>query len=89
MLFKLSNLNSNLAVTLGYFNPALNKSFQKYFRCSQLSEIPFTRVRTNFFTCATRLHGTVQSPRVPSKRKVDPCKFLTVQIFFWIRINGL
>ena len=48
MLFKLSNLNSNLAVTLGYFNPALNNSVQKYFRCSQLSEIPFTRVRTNF-----------------------------------------
>ena len=24
MLFKLSNLNSNLAITLGYLNPALN-----------------------------------------------------------------
>ena len=24
MLFKLSNLNSNLALTLGYLNPALN-----------------------------------------------------------------
>ena len=28
MLFKLSNLNSNLALTLGYFNPALNNSVQ-------------------------------------------------------------
>ena len=28
MLFKLSNLNSNLAVTLGYLNPALNNSAQ-------------------------------------------------------------
>ena len=26
MLFKLSNLNSNLALTLGYLNPALNNS---------------------------------------------------------------
>ena len=28
MLFKLSNLNSNLALTLGYLNPALNNSSQ-------------------------------------------------------------
>ena len=33
MLFKLSNLNSNLALTLGYLNPALNNSaltFEKH-----------------------------------------------------------
>ena len=29
MLFKLSNLNSNLALTLGYLNPALNNSALK------------------------------------------------------------
>ena len=36
MLFKLSNLNSNLALTLGYLNPALNNSalFIKYKNCS-------------------------------------------------------
>ena len=28
MLFKLSNLNPNLALTLGYLNPALNNSAQ-------------------------------------------------------------
>ena len=28
MLFKLSNLNSNLALTLGYLNPALNSLAQ-------------------------------------------------------------
>ena len=28
MLFKLSKLNSNLALTLGYLNPALNNSAQ-------------------------------------------------------------
>ena len=31
MLFKLSNLNSNLALTLSYLNPALNNSAQKSF----------------------------------------------------------
>ena len=30
MLFKLSNLNSNLALTLGYLNPALNNSAQVF-----------------------------------------------------------
>ena len=30
MLFKLSNLNSNIALTLGYLNPALNNSAQEY-----------------------------------------------------------
>ena len=36
MLFKLSNLNSNLALTIGYLNPALNNSalFIKYINCS-------------------------------------------------------
>ena len=31
MLFKLSNLNSNLALTLVYLNPALNNSAQGFF----------------------------------------------------------
>ena len=30
MLFKVSNLNSNLALTLGYLNPALNNSAQTH-----------------------------------------------------------
>ena len=30
MLFKLSNLNSNLVLTLGYLNPALNNSVLDY-----------------------------------------------------------
>ena len=42
MPFKLSNLNSNLALTLGYLNPALNNSalneslqsaYKKYHSC--------------------------------------------------------
>ena len=32
MLFKLSNLNSNLALNLGYFNPALNNSAKQQTR---------------------------------------------------------
>ena len=35
MLFKLPNLNSNLALTLGYLNPALNNSTLCYFRGTQ------------------------------------------------------
>ena len=31
MLFKLSNLNSNFALTLGYLNPALNTSALVFF----------------------------------------------------------
>ena len=31
MLFKLSNLNPNLALTLGYLNPALKNSTLKFF----------------------------------------------------------
>ena len=34
MLFKLSNLNPNLALTLGYLSPALNNSAQAVFVCS-------------------------------------------------------
>ena len=36
MLFKLSNQNSNLALTLGYLNPALNNSAQDSGECSHL-----------------------------------------------------
>ena len=31
MLFKLSNMNSNLALTLGYLNPVLNNSALRSF----------------------------------------------------------
>ena len=33
MLFKLSNLNANLALTLGYLNPASNNSAQVLALC--------------------------------------------------------
>ena len=43
MLFKLSNLNSNLALTLGYLNPALNNSALVY------SHYVVTSVTDDFF----------------------------------------
>ena len=48
MLFKLSNLNSNLALTLGYLNPALNNSALMIF---SLSRGFLTRYRCR--TCRT------------------------------------
>ena len=38
MLSKLSNLNSNLALTLGYLNPALNNSALEYTKTKQAKE---------------------------------------------------
>ena len=37
MLFKLSNLNSNLTLTLGYLNPALNNSTLMLYFCSDIA----------------------------------------------------
>ena len=44
MLFKLSNLNSNLALTLGYLNPALNNSAQEFTQ-KTLSHLPWWNTR--------------------------------------------
>ena len=63
MLFKLSNLNSNLALTLGYLNPALNNS-------AQFSEqdANFARFRTH--------ESDANFPRgVPGTREIaDKCR---------------
>ena len=51
MLFKLSNLNSNLALTLGCLNPALNNSahfFTKEKQIGSLVLISFFTWRENF-----------------------------------------
>ena len=47
MLYKLSNLNSNLALTLGYLNPALNNSTLDCFSCphEQLSGMVTAELR--------------------------------------------
>ena len=52
MLFKLSNLNSNLALTLGYLNPALNNSAMAFcsIQCSQCS-IWICKVQTSAHKC--------------------------------------
>ena len=44
MLFKLSNLNSNLALTLGYLNPALNNSALFF----KLKDYPLLYRKTSF-----------------------------------------
>ena len=41
MLFKLSNPNSNLALTLGYLNPALNNSALSTY-CTCIAVVLFT-----------------------------------------------
>ena len=37
MLFTLPNMNSNLALTLGYLNPALNNSVPEKFQSSKVN----------------------------------------------------
>ena len=56
MLFKLSNLNLNLAITLGYLNPALNNSALVFMPkatqkagCSTTGNVMFTL--TSGFNC--------------------------------------
>ena len=67
LLFKLSNLNSNLALTLGYLNPALNNSALKY-KCIKSRQekkitkgaIYSTKLSGNF---GPKLNGSVRSNR--------------------------
>ena len=40
MLFKLSNLNSNLTLTLGYLNPALNNSALEFNSLATIVQYP-------------------------------------------------
>ena len=47
MLFKLSNLNSNLALTLGYLNPALNNSALVFIIRLMKNSITLCRVAVN------------------------------------------
>ena len=46
MLFKLSNLNSNLALTVGYLNPALNNSAQNTLRLLKVLTLRLLKVFT-------------------------------------------
>ena len=57
MLFKISNLNSNLALTLGYLNTALNNSAQfDYIRENYLENSEKTVLLHKDFEIPT-LHG--------------------------------
>ena len=51
MLFKLSNVNSNLALTLGYLNPALNNlalASTLFFYYLNIYQQKYTQLRLNF-----------------------------------------
>ena len=68
MLFKLSNLNSNLSLTLGYLNPALNNSALGCTVESRFSDTPL--IRTPRYILWIISH-------VPGERK--PLHFLLIQ----------
>ena len=62
MLFKLSNLNSNLALTLGYLNPALNNSaLMKNTTNSREKEKDWTGTRPSPHTLEVQNGGPVNS----------------------------
>ena len=69
MLFKLSNLNSNLALILGYLNPALNNS------ALGIDLITFEREKVITVTCAYRStwfqHQYYVDPNSKSARKTE------------------
>ena len=50
MLFKLSNLNSNLALTPGYVNPALNNSAQEVIELNFYCSATNVLLEFNFFS---------------------------------------
>ena len=60
MLFKLSNLNSNLALTLGYLDPALNNS-----------ALVFMTIKIRYESVGT--HSTIETR---DDKKIDSDKFL-------------
>ena len=54
MLFKLSNLNSNLALTLGHLKPALNNSAQYFIKYSLVMQKQLLKVQVSkaaIFSC--------------------------------------
>ena len=59
MLFKLSNLNSNLALTLGYLNPALNNSALVYSRnITNLPPLELLHTGNGLFPAFNLISGT-------------------------------
>ena len=54
--------------------------------CNQFIRNPANFVTDYSTVCCSK---TCTVPRVPCKRKVDPCKFLSVQKFVRTRVNGV
>ena len=63
-LFKLSNLNSNLALTLGYHNPAFNNSAQMFLLISggHIDGAPIWRLHTKVFKGVWNVSPNTQKP---------------------------
>ena len=60
MLFKLSKLNSNLALTLGYVNPALNSAAQSlYHKNDQLYRFVLSILQYFYFVYTYIMFGQI------------------------------
>ena len=75
MLFKLSNLNSNLALTLGYLNPALNNSVQGFLNREYSSRNPESQFN------GQRIQNPVSGIR-------NPCRGIQNPRPSWIALHG-
>ena len=76
MLFKLSNLNSNLALTLGYLNPALNNSVQGFLNREYSSRNPESQFN------GQRIQNPVSGIR-------NPCRGIQNPRPSWIALHGV
>ena len=70
MLFKLSNLNSNLTLTLGYLNPALNNSARGLYIVLVL---PLVNIYQQKYTARTEFHVKTLPESPPIKGLFSKC----------------
>ena len=68
MLFKFSNLNSNLALTLGYLNPALNNS-----ALASTLFLSFLNIYQQKYTARAEFHGKTLPESPPIKGLFSKC----------------
>ena len=70
MLFKLSNLNSNLALTLGYLNPALNNSALDH-TILVFNYFGFPTQCKHGFRLTSRTHSVIIANTTSSRRRLE------------------
>ena len=66
MLLKLSNLNSNLALTLGYLNPALNNSAQVINLKERIIRKKYREIQRRIKNCVNLRQDRVKTPIISS-----------------------